>query len=386
MQSHTKLLIYACLSSLTCLGFINPAALAQQAGATEETSQVSVPDFPYAAQITADNVNIRSGPGTNYYRCGRLNKNDKVNVVGSQFSWSRIVPPAGSFSWISKQYVQIDEADPTVGTVTGDAVRIYAGSEFLKPIHSTTVQLKFDRGDKVTLVGEAEGDYYKIAPPAGAYLWVSTKYTEALGPVGQVTVSAEEEAEPKAETIAVVPTNIPLESRMLEEYYALQKNIKAEQAKPIPQQNYSTIKKKFLEIADKKEAGKAARYADFAVKKIERFELALAVDKEVQLQDAQLQKIKDRIEKVHLNKLKQVPELGGYAVVGQFQTSTVYVNYHRVIDNSGKMLCYAVPSGPALEKDFSELIGRRVGLLGTIEPHPQTGGAIVKFTEIVDLQ
>jgi hypothetical protein len=314
-----------------------------------------------------------------------------VKVVGSQFSWSRIVPPAGSFSWISKQYVNIDPSNPTIGTVTGDAVRVYAGSEQLKPIHSTTVQLKFNRGDKVRLLGEEEGDYYKIAPPAGTYLWISTKYTSALGPVGEVELIVERKVEPKADTRAVVYTNAAVEAKKLREYYGLQEQIKAEKSKPMAQQNYANIKKKFAKIANNKEAGKAARYSEFTIKQIEGFELALAVGREVRLQDGQLQQIRERIEKARAAKLSQVRELGRFAVIGQFQTSNIYAGraeliHYRIVDDSGKTLCYALASGPASELDLGEFLGRKVGLVGTIEPHPQTAGALVQFAEIVDLQ
>jgi hypothetical protein len=359
-----------------------------------DVNEVAVPSFPYIAEITEDNVNIRSGPGTNYYRCGKLNKGDKVKVVGSQFSWSRIVPSTDSFSWISKQYVSIDRNDPTVGIVTGDNVRTYAGSELLKPIHSTTVQLKFNRGDKVKLLGEEEEGYYKIAPPEGAYLWLSTQYTKPLGPVVEVPPAAEpskvEIKEPLSAPV-VVPTNIPLESQKLEEYYALQKQIEAERAKPKQQQNYSELKKKLLDIAGVKETGKAARYSEYTVKQIERYELALRADKEIQNQDEQLQQIQKRIEKARETQLSQVPQLGRFAVIGQFQTSSIYVTeaeqiHYRIIDDTGKTACYVVASDSAIKMDLSKFVGKKVGVVGTIEPHPQTKGTLVRFTEIVELQ
>jgi len=395
MQSYTKfinlfILVYL-ISLLASVGLAQETVTSPEqsvsAGAAEET----VPSFPYIAEITSDNVNIRSGPGTNYYRCGKLKAGDRVKVVGSQFSWSRIVPPADSFSWISKQYVNIDPSNPTIGTVTGDAVRVYAGSEQLKPIHSTTVQLKFNRGDKVRLLGEEEGDYYKIAPPAGTYLWVSTKYTSALGPVGEVELIVERKVEPKTDTRAVVYTKAAVETKKLREYYGLQEQIKAEQSKPMAQQNYANIKKKFAKIANNKEAGKAARYSEFTIKQIESFELALAVGKEVRLQDGQLRQIREQIEKARATKLSQVRELGRFAVIGQFQTSNIYAGraeliHYRIIDDSGKTLCYALASGSASELDLGEFLGRKVGLVGTIEPHLQTAGALVRFAGIVDLQ
>lgn len=393
MQSHSNLFN---LFALVCLVSLASISVAQKAVTSPEESvsagavEESVPAFPYVAEITGDNVNIRSGPGTNYYRCGKLNRAIRVKVVGSKFSWSQIVPPAGSFSWISKQYVSVDADNPTIGTVTSDGVRVYAGSADREPIHSETPQLKLSTGDEVTLMGEEEGDYYKIVPPTGAYLWVSTKYTKPLGPVGEVGLVVEQKVKTE-EPPVVALTDIRLEAMKLKEYYALENQIQAERIKPWPKQNYGAIKRALLEIASHKEAGKAARYSEFAARKIERFEFALAVGEEVKLQDKQLQKIQERIEKARITKLSQVPELGRYAVIGQFQTSHIYgpeaepIRY-RIIDDSGKTTCYAVAAGSATKIDLSKLVGRKVGLVGTIEPHPQTKGALVQFTEIVELR
>ncbi|UCF43561.1 MAG: SH3 domain-containing protein [Planctomycetota bacterium] len=134
MESRINFLIHLTIVCLITLASVGSA-------------QEAAPSFPYVAEVTAENVNIRSGPGTNYYRCGQINRGDAVKVVASKHSWSHIVPPPGSFSWISKQYIHIDADNPTVGIVTGDAVRVYAGSERLKPIHRTTLLLKLKRGD-----------------------------------------------------------------------------------------------------------------------------------------------------------------------------------------------------------------------------------------------
>src|SRR4030042_477474 len=96
-----------------------------------------------------------------------------------------------------------------------------------KPMHSTTVQMELNKGDKVELMGEEMDDYYKIAPPTGAYLWVLTQYTKPIGAVGEVEVIVKPKTEPEAETeleantVAVVPAANPIESEKLKEYYAL---------------------------------------------------------------------------------------------------------------------------------------------------------------------
>jgi len=360
----------------------------QNVPAKTESNDPNFIPFPYIAQITEDNVNIRSGPGTNFYSCGKLNSTDKVEVVATQLSWSQIVPPPSCFAWISKQYVTIDANNPNVGTVNADAVRIYAGSETLKPIHSTTVLIKLNKGDKVTLLGQQEGDYLKISPPPGSYLWISTNYTHPIGPASSI-------ARPTpvpTQNPALVPTTLSVEAQKLVEYYALEKQLRAEKEKPLEQQNYQALKKAFIEIAANKEAGKAAKYSEYAIKQIEQCELAQRVGTEVELQDSHFELTKQKIEKAREAKLAQVKNLGKFAVIGQLQVSGIYsaeeqAKRYRLIDAStGRTICYAQPIGPALSIDMTKFIGQQVGLVGTIEPAPQVASVIVRFTDIEEIK
>jgi SH3-like domain-containing protein len=402
MQAHIKSLILIILVGFITVGFARGAGAPpgkESAVKAGDTKKTDAPSFPYATEITDDDVPIRSGPGTNYYICGKLKQGEKVKVVGSQFSWSRIVPPSGSFSWISMRNVSIDTDNSTIGIVTADGMRVYAGSEHMEPIHSEHLQLKLKRGDEVKFVGKPKGDYYKIAPPEGAYLWVSTKYTKpiAVPPpkvsptiVTPTTTDTKPIPKPKPKIKPIVPKTVSGEGENLKLYYTLQEQIKAEREKPADQQNYENIKKALAAIAGNKEAGKAARYADLAIKQIKGFELALVIAKEVQLQNEELQKTQEQIDRAHATRLAQVESLGRFAVIGKFQTSNIFGSgaeqkHYRITDDNDKLVCYALSTGPASKKDLSKLAGSKVGLIGTIEPYPQTAGALVRFTNIVEL-
>lgn len=416
MLTRINLFIIFCLVCLSSVG------LARERSGSVEASARS---FPYVGQITGEDVYVRSGPGTNYYHCSKLNEGDKVVVVGSKFSWSRIVPPEGSFSWISKQYVSVDPANPGIGIVTGDAVRVYAGSVAQKPIHSEKVQNKLNKRDKVKIItgtGEAS-DYYKIVPPTGAYLWVSTRYVEALGPASETVMpvkaqaragagavtevkpavkgeakptvepaaKAEEETKPEPTATRAAPVEVSIEDAKLKDYYALEKRIKAELTKPASQQRYSDIKRELSAIATNKEAGKAARYAEFALEQVKGYELASKITDALKLQSAQLEEVQRRIDKAREAKLAQLPDLGKFAVIGKFAISNIYasraaVRHYRILNESGRTICYAVPSGAALGVDLGKYVGQKVGLVGNIEPNPQTSTALVRFTEISQLK
>jgi uncharacterized protein YgiM (DUF1202 family) len=396
MKSYSNLLIVVILVGFSSVGLGQLAPPAAGPTPAADANAVGAPQFPYDAEIAGDNVYIRSGPGSNYYDCGKLNKGDKVKVVSHQFSWSGIVPPPGSFSWIYVPYVSIDPDNPGTGIVTGDDVRVYAGSDLVKPIHST-LQLKLDRGEKVKLLGEQKDNYYKIAAPTGAYLWVSTNLTKPVstsaGPAP--VVRAVEPNEPNdANTTTVAPVTVKdstVEQKMVKAYEALQKELLAERGKPIDQQDYADIKKSLDEIVKNKDAGKAARYCEFLLKQVERYELAAAVSRELGLQNKQLEATVARIEKARTTRLSQLKDLGRFAVIGKLQTSNIYgtepeLKHYRIVGESGKTICFARPDTAIAGADFSKLIDRKVGLVGTIAPHPQTGGALIKFSEIVEIK
>ena len=398
MQSYTKLFAIIILTSLVSIGF------AQETSGSAGAGTMS---FPYIAEITGDNVYVRSGPGTNFYDCGKLNQGDKVKVIGKQFSWARIVAPPGSFSWISIQYVNIDPANPTVGTVTGDRVRVYAGSNHVEPLYSTFLQGKLDRGDKVKLLGEQKDEYYKIAPLSFSHLWVSINFTKSLPaqsvqavvPTVKPSTVKPMTAKPTAvkPTVArptTVPKEVPKEvppepetpETLLAKYRALQKQIQAERVKPIGKQSYAEIKKKLMKIAENKTADKAALYAQSTLKLVKGLELVLVVDKEVRLQDEQLKNIRERIDKTRTTKLAELEDLGNFAVVGKLKTFTTYgPGNYRIVDDSGKTICYALPSGSVSQVGLSKLIDQKVGLSGTIEPHRPTKSALIRFTKITKL-
>jgi len=379
MEAHIRIFIISLvILSSTCL-----AQSESSAGAAVPTdSNAGVRSFPYVAQITADEVLVRSGPGTNYYDCGKLNKADRVTVVSSLLGWSRIVPPAGSFSWVSVRHLKVDAANPSVAVVTSNELPVYVGAEGRDPLHCDRVQLKLDKDDKVSLLGEPQNDYYKIAPPTGAYLWVSARYTQPLEGAEQAPPPSFTPA-PDAEPPTTVVVSSALEEQKLKEFYQLQDLMDAERAKPMSEQNYAHIKGAMQAIAGNAQAGKAARYAQFALEQIARCELALEVAKAIRLQDQQLEQVRDNIAKARTKRLAEIEDLGRFAVMGVLQPFATYgPGHYRIVDESGKTVCYALPTGGVAQMNLSGFVGKKVGLIGTIEPHLQTQGAMVRFTGI----
>jgi uncharacterized protein YgiM (DUF1202 family) len=380
-----------------------------------ESNDANLPATPFMAEVTSDDVYVRSGAGTNYYYCNKLNKGDKLKVVGSKFSWLQIVAPPGCYTWISSQYVQVNPQDKTQGTVIGDAVRVYAGSDDVQPMHSTSALTKLNKGEKVTLLGEEKEGYSKIAPPDGAYLWVSNQYVRPLGslvppttsmpvltpgappsqttpfptPVpGEKPQAAPSVKESSPSSPGVSTTTPSAEDPRIKQLDELKKAVDAEKAKPVSDQNFVEIKKALSVMAADKQSTRIARIAQSQLKTVERYELSQTIAKSIKEQDEQFGKTTERIEKAKAEKMAEVVDMSIFAVIGQFKVSTIEVTpkLYRILNSDGKTICYAQPAESAAQEDFSMYIDKKVGLIGAIETRPSLGDAVVVFTKVIELQ
>src|SRR3954468_2873949 len=55
--------------------------------------------------VNSNAVYVRCGPAESYYPTLKLDKGARVTVVGMKLEWLKIVPPDGSFCYISKAFV-----------------------------------------------------------------------------------------------------------------------------------------------------------------------------------------------------------------------------------------------------------------------------------------
>ncbi|MHC4215578.1 MAG: hypothetical protein ACYSWP_19690, partial [Planctomycetota bacterium] len=262
-----------------------------------------------------------------------------------------------------------------------------------------------------------KGDYYKILPPPGAHLWVSAQYAKYVGPVPKPkppklpprpepvpVVKPEPKAvatvKPPAPKVVekiekpkpvIEPKKPSAETIQLKECYELAKQIEAELSTPIAQQNYGTIKKKLNAIINDPQAGKAKLYAEYQLDRVGRFEVALQVNSEVKAQDAKLQKIREQIKNRYTVKAAKIPDPGKFIATGRLRLSQIYTTQtgqkrYLVVDEAGKILCYAIPANSASSLNMDKFIGRKIGLYGQAVKDPYNAVSLVKFTKIVDLQ
>ena len=56
-------------------------------------------------EVTANDVYVRSGPSLNHYTICKLPAGHRVQIVGDRGDWYEVLPPEGTFSLISSEYV-----------------------------------------------------------------------------------------------------------------------------------------------------------------------------------------------------------------------------------------------------------------------------------------
>ncbi len=181
--------------------------LASVPAVAQDQTAPEVPDakYKFSGTINSSAVYVRSGPGESYYPTLKLEKGDAVTVVGMKFDWLKIVPPPGSFCYISQAHVQ-RRGDGSVGRVTKNDVLIKAGST-LNAVKYMVLS-KLDEGADVKILGEAD-EYFKIAPPPGTFLFVNKQYVDPGKALSDTQPVAEAATEKTTDTAAVDTTSTP---------------------------------------------------------------------------------------------------------------------------------------------------------------------------------
>jgi uncharacterized protein YgiM (DUF1202 family) len=155
-------------------------ALAAPAGRAQDVSNIGLSQevensrFTTGGLISSNAVYVRCGPGDNYYPTQKLDKGAKVKVVGAKFDWLKIEPPEGSFCYVAKLYVD-RHGDGKVGRVNKDSINVRAGSQL--SALKIGILCELHQGEEVEILGD-EQEYFKIKPPAGAYLYVNKRFVD----------------------------------------------------------------------------------------------------------------------------------------------------------------------------------------------------------------
>lgn len=430
MNWNTRAMTGMC--GVTVLG-LAVAVMAQTA-----TTQPTADANSKTGTVKGDNVYVRSGFSTNYYPVTKLNQGDQVTILGEEYGWLNIAPPAGTHSLIEKTLV--NRIDDRSGTLNGDAW-VYAGSNIDNRRYAR--QVKLVKGDKVDIIGEtSDGAFFKIMPPPGATVWISAelvdrggkkfhaeagpkppviepvktgdlKLTENLPELDGAGKPADADAatqptevkdiaapssEPKSAPVAD-RSRQPVGLRPMEKFQielnAIETEIEAEEAKPFAQRNYTGVIEKLRPIAEQKDDEVAGLYAQARMSQmkdqmdlIKGLSQMQAIREEAMIVSKQHAQSREAIRSELIRGLDDIVVRGEIKVSGIYDGSASRPRRWRVVDpGRDRTLAYIElpPDSPINPVHF---YGRYVGirasgrqvLSGTIPPLP-----IYTVQEIVPL-
>ena len=128
--------------------------------------------------VTADALNVRSGPSTSYGITTKLYKGDKVEILETSNGWHKIKASNGKIGWVSGDYIKVSSGSTsqpststTKATVTADSLNVRSGAGT-----SYSVITKLSKGTVVDVLESASNGWKKIKTSGGTTGWVSGSY------------------------------------------------------------------------------------------------------------------------------------------------------------------------------------------------------------------
>ena len=135
--------------------------------------------------VTADALNVRSGPSTSYGITTKLYKGDKVEILETSNGWHKIKASNGKIGWVSGDYIKVSSGSTsqpststTKATVTATSLNVRSGAGT-----SYSVITKLSKGTVVDVIESASNGWKKIKTSGGTTGWASGDYL-TTGSVG----------------------------------------------------------------------------------------------------------------------------------------------------------------------------------------------------------
>ena len=361
---------------------------------------------PRPAEVTGTDVYVRSGASSNHYPVIKLNAGDRITVVGENREWYEILPPAGTFSFISGDFV--DTADNKTGVLSGNNVRVRAGSvlpEFAK--NKYVVQTKLSRGAEVSILGRDPDGYLRIKPPEGVTVWVHNGYVAILPETGKPATqpviastppksdaavggsSPQETPKSATETVAAASPKPADEwtfrgfpeteqRRTLAEIDDL---VRAEMEKPVIDREFTTMGSRYEPVAKQTEDEFASRYAKARLRQLAQMSSAIGALRSSRMRNEELETLRRGFVDERARIREALPPIpSGLDAQGVLRTSALYPvgsfpQRYRLTDPMSKRdrtLAY-IEVRPNADIDVASFLDRYVGVRATGK-RLQTGG------------
>jgi len=359
---------------------------------------------PKIGHVRGSHCNVRSGFHQNYYAVTQLNRGDEVTILGEEFGWLKIVPPAGTHSLVDRTYV--DRVDDKTGVVN-DAAQVYAGSNLNNQRYAKQVVLP--KGSRAVILGEtSDKAFYKITPPPGAELWIKGDLVDQTGrlanwarkesptpskiePVKPGELGLEgKRARPEAE-ITPKPSGATDSASMMDrnkhklDITAIEAEIAAERTKPLDQRSYEPIVAKLQPLAEQTEDETTHLYAKARIKQMQdQMGLEAAVREMRELKEQAIDTADALAARRALIQARQAEPMDDIIVRGEIRVSGLYdgsasrPKRWRIVDpEGGRTLAYIeLPEGSPIDpvQYYGKYIGIRASerrmLRGALSPIP----------------
>ncbi|MFI5379743.1 MAG: SH3 domain-containing protein [Tepidisphaerales bacterium] len=395
-----RLSLLTAVFSASILGTLFATGVSAQVAPPSAQPEVENSRYQFLGATNAPSVQVRSGPGENYYATAKVDKGTPVTVVGVKFDWLKIVPPEGSFSVVAKAFVN-REGNAGTGKVTADTLNVRAGSN-LVPM-KVTVQCKLQKGAEVQIIGEQD-EYYMIKPPAEAYLYVHQKFVDPVKQINEKPIASATGANgPTTRPIFASDTTQPPTTRpatvdikppepqvdhvaiAMAEYERFELDAKAADARPLGERPYpelietckKLIQNEYLPGQNKIQAD--VRLQILVIKNRNR-EQWLATQKD--MAEATVKLAKTQQERAAAQD-KVDAGITTFTALGLLQASAVQPGdnqtLYRITDPAtGRSLCYVRTNDPK----FASFIDKFVGVKGELITDAQLSLKTVSATDI----
>jgi uncharacterized protein YgiM (DUF1202 family) len=371
-------------------------------------------------EINGDNVEVRSAAGENYYPTMKLTKGQKVTVVGEKFGWLKIVPPDGSFCYVAKAYM--DKGAGETATANRDNVNVRAGS-VLNTL-KTTVVGKLDSGQPAKVLGEID-EYYKIAPPADAFVYVKKDFVTPIKAIAQVAGTPQAQKSPdelasangtSANGTSGTPGNVstPAEGAIAGAgsnpgsgsnspapvapstqpsgaevaFDKLKSDFEAASSKPIEQQPLAELQTRCEKlIADPALPDSMRRIATFQLQtlkaRVDAKQQFLALRKQ---QDQAKQRLASmKAEQQEISQQIKKNQVTVYTAVGLLRTSSLQIGkglLYRLTDpQTGRTVCYIRSD----DQKYGGMLDKFIGVKGAVATDPQLALKVVTPTDAAEV-
>ena len=119
-------------------------------------------------EVRAPELNVRSGPGTQFIILGELKRGDTVTVIESMEAWRKIEPPAAVTLWLSRDFVQIPESALAQKKVPEPTpLPAPTATPAPTPVPTPIIIVKVQTIEKIVEVPVTPTPGPKVAPPEG---------------------------------------------------------------------------------------------------------------------------------------------------------------------------------------------------------------------------